>query len=401
MRATNGTTTENGSGMNGVNGVNGHHASASSSGIKQRVLVTGGAGYIGSHVVVTLLLSGKYQPIVVDNFHNSKPHAIQACEDIALEALGSDASQEEKDRCHVDLIKGDISDPAVFDGIFQRYSQQGGIYAVIHVAALKAVGESGELPLLYYQVNVSATINLIQSMIKYKCLNLVYSSSATVYGTPETIPIPETSPVQPESVYGRSKGMCEDIIKDVCLAERSFNAVSLRYFNPAGAHPSGKMGEDPRGKPGNLLPLLAAIAVGRYAQDGLKVFGDDYPTHDGTCVRDYLHVMDLAKGHVLSLDALEKAEIFKNCGKTGNCRAFNLGHGKGQSVLDMIEAMRKASGYQYKYDIVERRMGDVPDLTADPTLAERELGFLAKEDLDSMCRDLWRWQSSHPNGYDQ
>ncbi|KAJ9118024.1 hypothetical protein QFC24_006296 [Naganishia onofrii] len=238
-------------------------------------------------------------------------------------------------------------------------------------------------------------------MLKFKCLNLVYSSSATVYGTPETIPIPETSPVQPESVYGRSKGMCEDIIKDTCHAERSFNAVGLRYFNPAGAHPSGTMGEDPRGKPGNLLPLLAAIAVGRYSQDGLKVFGDDYPTHDGTCVRDYLHVMDLAKGHVLSLDALEKAEIFKNCGKTGNYRAFNLGHGKGQSVLDMIEAMRKASGYDYQYSIVGRRMGDVPDLTADPTLAERELGFIATEDLESMCRDLWRWQSSHPNGYDE
>ncbi|KAJ9110131.1 hypothetical protein QFC19_001802 [Naganishia cerealis] len=376
-----------------------------------------------SHIVVTLLLSRKYLPVVVDNFHNSKPKAIHACEKIAREALGANASQEEKDSCNVDLIQGDIADPAVFNGIFERYSTQGGIYAVIHVAALKAVGESGELPLLYYQTNVSATINLMQSMLRYNCLNLVYSSSATVYGTPETIPIPETSPVQPESVYGRSKGMCEDIIKDTCHAERSFNAVGLRYFNPAGAHPSGTMGEDPRGKPGNLLPLLAAIAVGRYAQDGLKVFGDDYPTHDGTCVRDYLHVMDLAKGHVLSLDALEKAEIFKSCGKTGNYRTFNLGHGKGQSVLDMIEAMRKASGYDYQYSIVGRRqvihcfpssacmlilipfflnrMGDVPDLTADPTVAERELGFVATEDLESMCRDLWRWQSSHPNGYDE
>lgn len=275
---------------------------------------------------------------------------------------------------------------------------------MVHLAALKAVGESGEQPTQYYRVNVAGTITLLEAMARHNVNNIVFSSSATVYGTPKTIPIPETSPLQPESAYGRTKTMVEWILQDVCRSgthERAepLKAVSVRYFNPAGAHPSGRLGEEPRGKPGNLLPLLAQIAVGREKSE-LKVFGNDYPgTPDGTCVRDYLHIMDLAEGHVLSLDAIAKGDIYADS-KDGDYRAFNLGRGKGQSVLMMIEAMRKASGFDYKYEIVGRRMGDVPDLTADPALAEKELGFKAGRDLVEMCRDLWNFQSKNPNGYE-
>merc|ERR1712225_165979 len=231
------------------------------------------------------------------------------------------------------------------------------------------------------------------------------SSSATVYGAPKTIPIPETSPLVAESVYGRTKVMGEWIIKDVCDADPKWRAIGLRYFNPAGAHPSGLIGEDPRGKPGNLVPLLAQMAVGKFAKEGLKIFGNDYPTPDGTCVRDYIHVMDLAEGHILMLSALEKDEIYANLEKSafggsgGKYKAYNLGKGKGMSVLNMVEAMRKASGFEYKYEIVGRRTGDVPDLTADPATAEKELGFKASRSLEEMCRDQWNWQSKNPQGY--
>jgi len=236
------------------------------------------------------------------------------------------------------------------------------------------------------------------AMDKHDAKRLVYSSSATVYGAPETIPIPETTPMDPHSPYGRSKQIDETIIHDVCAAHGSWRAISLRYFNPAGAHPSGILGEDPRGKPGNLLPLLAQMAVGKYREPGLKVFGNDYPTPDGTCVRDYIHILDLAEGHLHAMVALDDDSKFPDV----NCkyRAFNLGKGVGMSVLNMIDAMRKVTGYAYPYEIVGRRPGDVPDLTADPRLAEKELGFKATRSLDDMCRDLWNWQSKNPDGYD-
>ncbi|WVQ95706.1 UDP-glucose 4-epimerase GalE [Kwoniella sp. CBS 9459] len=367
----------------------------------KRVLVTGGLGYIGSHVVVALLTTGQYQPIVIDNGHNAYDEALNRCAEIARDDLGQDAPQPI-------LHRVDLRDAQAVDDVFAKYDAEGGIWAVIHLAALKAVGESGEIPLAYYQVNVGGSMNLFESMQKHNCKNLVFSSSATVYGAPETIPIPETSPVAPESAYGRTKAMVENIIQDLCRAPRKdqedgLRAVSVRYFNPAGAHPSGKLGEEPRGKPGNLLPLLSQMAIGREKSE-LKVFGTDFPTPDGTCVRDYLHIMDLAHGHVLALNALtvpsSQENIFSHCDpKNGPFRAFNLGKGKGMSVLNMIDAMRKATGYDYKYEIVGRRRGDVPDLTADPTLAEKELGFVAKADLDTMCRDLWNFQTKHPNGY--
>lgn len=254
----------------------------------------------------------------------------------------------------------------------------------------------------YYEVNTSGLIGMLAEMKAANVGRLVYSSSATVYGTPKTIPIPETSPLQAESVYGRTKQIAELIIKDVCEAyPEVFRAFSLRYFNPAGAHPSGEIGEDPRGKPGNLLPLLAQMAVGKYREPGLKVFGNDYPTPDGTCVRDYIHIMDLAGGHVNALDALDDDSKFHDVTGKGKYKAYNLGKGKGMSVLNMIEAMRKVSGYEYPYEIVGRRTGDVPDLTADPALAEKELGFKAKHNLDDMSRDLWNWQSKNPQGYGQ
>ncbi|ORY35833.1 putative galactose metabolism-related protein [Naematelia encephala] len=370
----------------------------------KRVLVTGGLGYIGSHVVVSLLLTGRYLPIVIDNCHNAYPEALKRCAEIARDEMGPDAPQPE-------LHQIDLRNPEDIEAVFAKYdSQEGGIWAVVHLAALKAVGESGEIPLTYYKVNVGGSISLLESMEKHNVKNFVFSSSATVYGTPKIIPIPESSPVQPESSYGRTKGMVEAIMHDACLAEvtrlgeGALRAVSVRYFNPAGAHPSGKLGEEPMGRPGNLLPLLAQMASGRVKSD-LKVFGNDYPTPDGTCVRDYLHVMDLAEGHVLALDALDKSKsepgIFAPVDpkKDGYFRAFNLGKGKGMSVLNMIDAMHKASGFDYKYEIVGRRLGDVPELTADPTLAEKELGFVAKRNLEEMCTDLWRFQTANPNGY--
>ncbi|WVQ86019.1 UDP-glucose 4-epimerase GalE [Cryptococcus sp. DSM 104549] len=372
------------------------------SSLLKRVIVTGGLGYIGSHVVVSLLLTGKYLPIVLDNSHNAYPEALKRCAEIARDELGPDAPQPI-------LHSIDLRDAAAIEDVFAQYDSVGGIWAVVHLAALKAVGESGELPLAYYRVNVAGSISLLEAMAAHNCSNLVFSSSATVYGTPATIPIPETSPLMPESCYGRTKAMVEEIIHDVCRAgsaaakPEALRAVSVRYFNPAGAHPSGKLGEEPRGRPGNLLPLLSQMAVGR-EKSQLKVFGTDFPTPDGTCVRDYLHIMDLAHGHVLALDALavpaDQHNIFSATDpKDGFFRAFNLGKGKGMSVLNMIEAMRKATGFDYQYETVGRRLGDVPDLTADPTLAEKELGFVAKENLESMCRDLWNFQTRHPNGY--
>ncbi|KAH8099794.1 UDP-glucose 4-epimerase [Cristinia sonorae] len=365
----------------------------------KRVIVTGGAGYIGSHVVFSLQETRRYKVISIDNHHNSHPKSLDRVAQLAREALPKDATEQEKDSAEIDSHTCDLTKPDEIRRVFEKYGK-GGIWGVVHVAAYKAVGESTEFPLLYYANNVGATISLLQVMSEFDCHRMVYSSSATVYGTPPTIPIPETTRVKADSPYGKTKIMSETILEDLCTEPR-WRALSLRYFNPAGAHPSGRIGEDPRGRPGNLLPLLAHMAVGRVKDDKLRVFGNDYPTPDGTCVRDYLHVMDLAKGHLLALNALsDDSKVFDNCPTPARFKAYNLGKGKGMSVLQIVEAMRKATGFDYKYEIIGRRRGDVPDLTADPALAEAELGFHAEADLETMCKDLWNWQTKNPNGYD-
>ncbi|KAH9816091.1 hypothetical protein DFH28DRAFT_966044 [Melampsora americana] len=371
---------------------------------KKTILVTGGAGYIGSHVVLCCLLTQKYKVVTIDNFHNSYPEAIKRVSKIALDELPINSTEQDKLDTQIKVYKGDITNKSDLEQIFKSES----IWGVIHIAAHKAVGESGEKPIQYYNNNISATINLLDVMNQNECYNLVYSSSATVYGAPDTIPIPESSPLTPESVYGRTKMMSELIIKDLCDSQpKRWRAISLRYFNPAGAHPSGLIGEDPVGKPGNLLPLLAQMAVGKIPHD-LKINGNDYPTRDGACIRDYIHVMDLAGGHINALDGLSKETTWQTpCPgfssgfgtSGGKYKAYNLGKGRGQSVFEMIEAMRKATGFDYQYEIIGRRLGDVPDLTADPSLAKKELGFNASRDLDTMCRDLWNWQSQNPKGY--
>ncbi|KAG2149407.1 hypothetical protein BD769DRAFT_1624094 [Suillus cothurnatus] len=329
---------------------------------EMRVLVTGGAGYIGSHVIYALQQTRRYKVISAD-----------------------------KESTEIDAFQCDLTSREEIKGIFERYGK-GGIWGVVHIAVNS---------LTYYANNVAATVSLLQTMSDFDCTRIVYSSSATVYGTPPVIPIPETTRLKADSPYGKTKVMSEMIIDDLCHAEPNrWRAVSLRYFNPAGAHPSGLIGEDPRGRPGNLLPLLAHMAIGRVDSATLKVFGNDYPTPDGTCVRDYLHVLDLASGHLLALDALApESTIFDNCPDDARYKAYNLGKGKGMSVLQIVEAMRKATGFDFKYEIIGRRRGDVPDLTADPALAERELGFKAPQPLEIMCRDLWNWQSMNPQGY--
>ncbi|KAI0640295.1 UDP-glucose 4-epimerase [Trametes polyzona] len=366
----------------------------------QTSAITGGAGYIGSHVIFALQETRRYKVISVDNHHNSSPKALERVAQIARDNLPANASEKDKDSAEIDAYTVDLTKRDEIRKVFEKYGK-GGIWGVVHIAAYKAVGESTEIPLTYYENNVAATVYLLQVASEFDCTRIVYSSSATVYGTPPVIPIPETTRLEAHSPYGKTKVMCETIISDLCSAEpKRWRGLSLRYFNPAGAHPSGLIGEAPIGRPGNLFPLLAAIAVGRQPND-LKVFGNDYPTPDGTCVRDYLHVLDLARGHLLALDALSpESKVFDNCPTEARYKAYNLGKGKGMSVLQIVEAMRKATGFDFKYEIVGRRRGDVPDLTADPSLAEKELGFKAKEDLETMCRDLWNWQTKNPKGYD-
>ncbi|GEM06919.1 UDP-glucose 4-epimerase [Rhodotorula toruloides] len=368
---------------------------------RKTILITGAAGYIGSHIALSCLLSGQYSVVTIDNYHNSFPTALKRVTKLAQDALPAGASDEDKKALEIAVHKGDISIKSDIENIFKEYESKGGIWGVIHVAALKAVGESGEIPIKYYENNITATINLLDVMDRYKVRNLVYSSSATVYGAPSAVPITENSPLRPESCYGRTKFMSELILKDVCDSDPEWRIISLRYFNPAGAHESGEIGEDPRGRPGNLVPLLAQMAVGKFPE-GLKIFGDDYPTPDGTCV-----LMDLADGHVDALGALPKDDIFKAQAAStgfgasgGKYKAYNLGKGKGMSVKQMVAAMEKASGFKYKVEVVGRRTGDVPELVANPELAEKELNFHAKRDLEEMCRDQWNWQSKNPQGYE-
>ncbi len=334
------------------------------------VLVTGGAGYIGSHTVLALLERGD-DVIVLDNLCNASEESLRRVAELA----GKPAR----------FVEGDIRDRQCLQKLFAEHA----VTEVIHFAALKAVGESTRMPLEYYDNNVSGTVVLLEEMRNAGVMNFIFSSSATVYGEHAPVPYVETTPIGgTTSPYGTSKVMIEQVLRDFSIACPEFNTIALRYFNPVGAHPSGMIGEDPAGIPNNLLPYIAQVAIGKL--ESLGVFGDDYDTPDGTCQRDYIHVVDLAEGHLKALDHL----------KTGRgYRAYNLGAGKGYSVLEMISAFEKACGKPVPYVIKPRRSGDLPAFWADPSLAERELGWTVTRGLDEMMQDTWRWQSKNPNGY--
>ncbi len=333
------------------------------------VLVTGGAEYIGSHTVIEILDNG-YEVVVVDNLSNSKETSLERVKKITGKTFK--------------FYKNDVCDIDALDNIFKSEK----IDSIIHFAGLKAVGESVAKPIEYFDNNLVSTLNLLKTMRKYGCKNIVFSSSATVYGKPKSVPIKEDFELSATNPYGRTKLFIEEILRDVYKADPSMNIALLRYFNPIGAHKSGLIGEDPNGIPNNLMPYITQVAIGKLPR--LRVFGNDYATHDGTGVRDYIHVLDLAHGHLLAIKKLEK-----NPGLV----TYNLGTGKGYSVLDMVNAFIKATGKDIPYEIVERRPGDIDECYADPALAESEIGFKAKYDLEEMCADSWRWQSSNPNGY--
>jgi UDP-glucose 4-epimerase len=335
-----------------------------------RVLVTGGAGYIGSHTCVELLGAG-YDVIVVDSLINSREESIRRITEISGKEL----------RFHnVDLL-----DKASLDEVFKETT----VDAVIHFAGLKAVAESAAMPLLYYTNNITGSLVLFEIMAKHEVKNLVFSSSATVYGDPASLPIKEDFPLKPSNPYGWAKVMLEQVLRDLYQADPAMNIALLRYFNPVGAHPSGRIGEDPRGVPNNLVPYIAQVAVGKLSE--LQIFGNDYPTQDGTGVRDYIHIMDLAKGH---MKALQK--IATNPGLL----TYNLGTGKGYSVLEMVNAFAAAAGKKIPYRIADRRPGDIASCYADPSKAEKELSWKAVKDINAMCKDTWRWQTQNPNGYE-
>ena len=337
------------------------------------VLVTGGAGYIGSHTLICLLNLG-YEVVVYDNFVNSSVKALLRVEEITGKNL--------------ELVEGDVTDSRALDDLFAKYS----IDAVIHFAALKAVGESSQLPLQYYETNVYGSLCLLKAMEKAGVNHFVYSSSATVYGEMNPSPYVETMELgSPSSPYGASKVMVERVLADTARVNTKFRAISLRYFNPVGAHPSGLIGEDPSGIPNNLLPFITQVAVG--LRDSLSVFGGDYPTADGTCIRDYLHVMDLAEGHVVAIDWLAEQSNFNGV------EAFNLGAGTGVSVLEIIASFEAATCQKINFKIVERRAGDLPAFWANADKADKVLNWQAKRTLVEMMEDAWRWQSKNPNGY--
>lgn len=335
-----------------------------------RILVTGGAGYIGSHTCVELLAAG-HRIVVLDNLSNSKVAVLDRIKQITNRDL--------------DFIKGDIRDAALLDQLLAAQSFD----AVIHFAGLKAVGESVAKPLLYYQNNVAGTATLLEAMGKAGLKTLVFSSSATVYGDPASVPIREDFPTHATNPYGRTKLMIEEMLTDLSQADPAWRIACLRYFNPVGAHESGRIGEDPNGIPNNLMPYVTQVAVGKLPR--LQVFGNDYPTRDGTGVRDYIHVVDLAKGHLAALNYLLTHE---------GSWTVNLGTGRGYSVLEVIQAFERATGQRIPYDIVARRPGDVAQCYADPSKAEKLLGWRAERDLVAMCADAWKWQQTNPNGYD-
>lgn len=337
----------------------------------ERVFVTGGAGYIGSHTCVALLEAG-YAVTVLDNFCNSKPAALDRVERITGKVL---------ERVHGDVRDGDLLAHAL---------KSSGASAVVHFAGLKAVGDSVQQPRPYYDNNVVGSLRLLEAMDRCGVRTLVFSSSATVYGDPQYLPLTEEHPLSATNPYGRTKLVVENMLRDCHTGDSGWRMGILRYFNPVGAHESGLIGEDPQGLPNNLLPFVAQVAVGR--RDTLNVWGDDYPTPDGTGVRDYIHVVDLARGHLRALDALRSAP-------QGACWAVNLGTGRGYSVLEIVRAFEAASGRAVPYRVQPRRPGDIAACYADPTLAAGMLGWRAERELQTMCRDAWRWQSTNPLGY--
>ncbi len=334
-----------------------------------KVLVTGGAGYIGSHTVVLLIEAG-YEVLVFDNFCNSSRESIRRVEKIV--------NQE------ITVIEGDIRNRDDLRNVFEKYA----ISTVIHFAGLKAVGESVEKPLKYYDTNVNGSAVLFEVMAEHNCKSIIFSSSATVYGDPHTTPILENFPLFVTNPYGRSKLMVEEILRDIYVSDNEWKIVLLRYFNPVGAHESGTIGENPNGIPNNLMPFIAQTAVGK--REILSVFGDDYDTKDGTGVRDYIHVVDLSRGHV---QALERISSFRDP------MTINLGTGTGYSVLEMIKAFEKVSEKKVPYKIVPRRAGDIATCFADPSYAKKVLDWEATKTIDEMCKDSWHWQSKNPNGY--
>ena len=333
------------------------------------ILVTGGAGYIGSHTCVELL-NGGYEIVVADNLSNSKEESLRRVQKITGKSLV--------------FFNVDLLDKSALTTVFQKYSFD----SVIHFAGLKAVGESVAIPLKYYHNNITGTLVLCDVMAEHNVKNLVFSSSATVYGDPATVPITEDFPVGPTNPYGWTKLFIEQILRDLAVADNAWNIALLRYFNPVGAHSSGTIGEDPNGIPNNLLPSVAQATVGKIPE--LNVFGDDYPTPDGTGVRDYIHVTDLARGHLKALEKLTTGP---------GVVTYNLGTGRGYSVLEVVSAFEKAAGKKVPYRIGHRRPGDIAQCYADPSKAEQELGWKAVKNIDEMCTDAWRWQSNNPNGY--
>lgn len=334
-----------------------------------KILVTGGAGYIGSHTCVELLNAG-YEIIVVDNLSNSKEESLKRVKEITGKTL--------------EFYKVDLLDRDALRAVFAKTK----IDAVIHFAGFKAVGESVQIPLKYYHNNITGTLMLCEVMKEYEVKNIVFSSSATVYGDPHRVPITEDFPLSATNPYGRTKLMIEDILRDLHVSDNLMNIAILRYFNPVGSHKSGRIGESPNDIPNNLMPYISQVAVGKLSM--LSVFGSDYPTPDGTGVRDYIHIVDLAIGHLAALKKLDA--------KPGIV-TYNLGTGRGYSVLEMVKAFEKASGKNIPYRITARRPGDIAACYADPSKAKREMGWSAVRDIDEMCADTWRWQSANPNGY--
>lgn len=336
-----------------------------------KILVTGGAGFIGSHTCIELLTAG-HEVVVVDNLCNSHAKSLEIVE-------------RETGKI-VRFYQVDIRDEAGLENIFSEEKIDG----VIHFAGLKAVGESSVIPLEYYDNNMAGTITLLKVMKRFDCKNIIFSSSATVYGNPHQVPIKEDFPLSVTNPYGRTKLMLEDVFRDLYASDKDWNIVLLRYFNPIGAHESGDLGEDPAGIPNNLLPYVTQVAVGKLA--AVNVFGDDYDTVDGTGVRDYIHVVDLAKGHVAALKKLEAGS---------GLTTYNLGTGVGYSVLEIIQNMSKVVGKEIPYQVTPRRAGDIATCFADSTKAKEELGWEAQFDIERMCQDAWRWQSKHPNGFEE
>ncbi|MGE5386968.1 MAG: UDP-glucose 4-epimerase GalE [Betaproteobacteria bacterium] len=333
------------------------------------ILITGGAGYIGSHTVVELLQAG-HEILILDNFSNSSPKVLDRIEQIAGKRPA--------------VVEGDIRDGALLRQLFASHA----ISSVIHFAGLKAVGESVAQPMRYFDNNIVGSLRLFEAMAKAGVRQLVFSSSATVYGDPHSVPIREDFPLSATNPYGRSKLVIEEMLRDIAQSDPGWKIALLRYFNPVGAHPSGLIGEDPRGIPNNLMPYVAQVAVGRRAE--LNVFGSDYDTPDGTGVRDYIHVVDLAQGHLAALNKLPEQDAILT---------VNLGTGRGYSVLEVVAAFERASGRKVPYRLVDRRPGDVAICYADATRAKSALGWSANYDIDAMCKDTWRWQKGNPEGF--